>query len=57
MKWTAKAIKNWDVETQTSDGRWIPARPYAVNEPLLTKIKDAWMVLIGKYGALDWEDD
>ena len=38
------------------DGRWLPARPINVNTAL-TRFKLAWGVFIGRYDALDWEDD
>jgi hypothetical protein len=57
MKYKAIDIVNWSCSKQ-SDNRWIPARPlpYYGWWGVKTRIKCAWFVLIGKYDALDWED-
>lgn len=60
----AKVIYNWDIGRKTKSGRYIPARPYS---PLLgiigfiksvkTRFIVACNVFIGKYDALDWQED
>lgn len=53
-KYTAKQIKNWDVQ-QAPD--WKPARPINYRyESIFFRIRLAFGVLTGKYDALDWED-
>lgn len=52
----AKCIKNWDVDV-CDNGMIKPARP--LNSKFITlrqRINSAWLVLIGTYDALDWED-
>ena len=56
--YSAREIKNWEVSTSTKTGNYIPARPepfYGIR--LFHNIKIAWYVLIGKYDALNWEED
>jgi hypothetical protein len=56
--YTAQEIQNWDASTNTKDGNWIPARPLPFyGWRLFHNIKLALAVLIGKYDALDWEED
>lgn len=55
MKYTARQIKNWDVDTERN-GKCVPARPLNHKyESWKSRIKNAFLVLIGKYDALDWE--
>ena len=54
-------IKRWNSDSKVIVGQldvWIPARPtnYRV-DGLWSRLKQAWFVLIGKYDALDWEED
>lgn len=56
--WTASELKEFSVSTMHKSGRWVPSRPipfYGVQ--VLKNIKLAYCVFIGKYDALDWEDD
>jgi len=57
--YTASQIKNWESSTNkiTSNGKdyWLPARPL-VMWTLVYRLKLAYMVFIGKYDALNWED-
>lgn len=55
MKYTAKEIKNWDSNTEIN-GDWVPARPVTIYS-LRERIKLAYLVFIGEYDALDWEED
>jgi hypothetical protein len=51
-------IQQWDCQTETTDGKWIPARPsnyYGLR--LLHRIHVAWQVFLGNYDALDWNID
>lgn len=57
-KYTAKQIKDWDVSCEDSFGKWKPCR--ALNfkyDTYLHRLKYAFGVLVGKYDALDWEDN
>lgn len=56
-KMTAREIRQWDCDVKTEIG-WLPARPvnYKVDS-MLERLKFAWGVLIGKYDALDWEQN
>ena len=55
MKYTARQIKNWDVDAEFN-GKYIPARSMNHTcESWKSRIKNAFLVLIGKYDALDWE--
>jgi hypothetical protein len=56
MKYTAYQIKNWSSSTPDKDGCWKPARPITIYR-LLERIGNAWLVLIGKFDALDWEEE
>lgn len=43
---------------QNSEGYWVPARSENYKfDSLWSRIKGAAMVLIGKYDAVDWEDE
>ena len=53
MKYTAQQIKNWDVSSSVDGKTWILARPETFWS--FKRIKYAWLVLIGKLDALDWE--
>ena len=57
--YTASAIKLWDCARETAtNGSWIPARPVGHNGfSWRWRFKLAFMVLIGKYDALNWQDD
>lgn len=58
QRYTAYNLQGWDTEREGSDGRWRPARPYALMYGMFKeRIKLTWFVLIGKYDALDWEED
>lgn len=54
----ARDIKDWDVQSSADGNKWIPARPMFMNNlhSGIRRSKAAWMVLIGKFDALDWED-
>ena len=58
MKYTARQIKAWDVSRGTNkSNEWYPARSLNhKHESLLSRIKNAWGVLTGKYDALDWQE-
>ena len=57
MLYKAIQIRTWDTD-QHVDGRWIPARSMRLGELRLAKrFKLAYNVFIGKYDAVDWEDD
>lgn len=54
----ARIIKDWNVDRECKNGIWIPARPLGHNiYPLMSRFKTAWRVLIGKYDALNWEEE
>ncbi len=54
--YTASSLRNWDCDTN-KNGRWIPARPLGWQGiRWLHNLKLAFLVLIGKYDVLDWED-
>jgi len=53
MIYKANDLRSWNVDHEIG-GRWLPARPLRFWE--LRRIKAAWRVLIGRYDALDWED-
>jgi len=58
VRWTATWIKDWDVTERCFDGSWKPARPICVGGmAILQRIKLAFLVFIGRYDVLDWEDD
>ena len=42
-----------DCETEFN-GRWVPARPLALSEPFWRRFYLAFMVLVGKYDALEF---
>ncbi|MFA7218971.1 MAG: hypothetical protein WC119_00400 [Synergistaceae bacterium] len=45
------------ITAQTSDGKWILARPYGlIGLYLGRRLKYAWNVFIGKYDVLKWEE-
>jgi hypothetical protein len=58
MKYTARQIKAWDVlRGSNKSDVYYPARSLNHTvEPLMSRIKNAWGVLTGKYDALDWEE-
>jgi hypothetical protein len=45
----ADEFKNWETQTEI-DGKWVLARP--IIGPFISRIKDAWQVLIGKADAV-----
>lgn len=53
MSYSIKELKNHHVDTCNPDDGWISARPLI--EPFICRLKDAWMVLIGRYDAVRWE--
>lgn len=57
-RYTAREIEKWDTFSQGKDYRWRPDRPinYKV-DGFRKRLEYAWKVLIGKYDALDWEED
>jgi hypothetical protein len=55
--YTAHAIKNWSSQAEIKKGVWIPARPMAGSFSFLWRFKLAYSVFIGKYDALNWQDD
>ncbi len=42
--------------TKCVDGSWIPVRPMSIGG-VLKRLKLAWFVFIGRYDALDWEEE
>jgi hypothetical protein len=56
--YTVRQIKKWDIDRNTETGSYIPARvlPY-FGFRLFRNIKLAFYVFIGRYDALDWEDN
>lgn len=58
---SAKELKEWVGDEQPWPGVWRPARPMPFQVPwwsppfLITRIKIAWKVLIGRYDAVNWE--
>jgi len=52
MKYTANAIKNYDVLTKNGLARPVNYRADTISD----RISHAFGVLIGKYDALDWQD-
>ena len=54
--YTANNIKQWDCDIESENG-WIPTRPVGHNLfSILHRIKLSYLVLIGTYDILDWED-
>lgn len=54
MKYTATEIKHWDM-AQGPD--WRPCRPMNhICDSIVTRIRHAFGVLIGRYDALDWQE-
>jgi len=54
--YTANNIKQWDCDIESENG-WIPARPIGHNlYPILYRFYVAWLVLVGEYDALNWEE-
>jgi len=53
----AHAIKNWDSQIEVKKGIWIPARPITGGFSFWWRFKLAYDVFIGKYDALNWQDD
>ena len=52
-----RQIKIWDVSEQRKNGEYFPARPlpfYGCR--LFENLKLAYLVFIGRYDILDWED-
>lgn len=57
MVYTAYELKKWSCDTPDKDNvRWIPARPITYWR-MFERIKMAWFVLVGRFDALDWEDN
>ena len=57
-RYTAKEIVNNDTDVETKHHEWIPARPENYKfDNLMTRLKHAWYVIIGKYDVLDWQDE
>lgn len=55
--YTAAALKNWCDKEAIPGGPWIPARPMPHNAfSWKWRFKLAFMVLIGKYDAVNWQD-
>lgn len=56
--YTAKELKNWDVDTQHPKLGWIPARPCGHSLfSILWRWQVAFLVLIGEYDAIDWQEE
>lgn len=56
VKYSALNINKWDTHTCVN-GKWIPARPVGHNcHGFLHRWKIAYLVLIGRYDAVDWEE-
>lgn len=55
-KFTPAQIKNWNVDTETPSGGWIPARPLN-HTGIITRCRHALGVLTGRYDVLDWEHE
>lgn len=57
-KYKARSIQEWDCDASYDGKRWIPARPVSdFTQPFWYRWKLAFLVLIGKCDAVDWEDD
>lgn len=64
--YTAEQLKNWEVQTchhrKNEDGTttpiWCQTRPINYRfDGLARRLKLTWYVFIGRYDALDWEDN
>ena len=56
MKYTPSQIKKWDTTSNTISKGWLPSRSENHKfESLVSRIKNAWNVLVGKYDVLEWE--
>ena len=53
---TATEIKNWSVQTEIKKGIWIPARPIRCLG-FFRRFKIAYYVFVGRYDALNWQDE
>lgn len=56
-KYTAKELSEWGCARDVGNGVWVPARP--INHEFDSwrfRLKCVWMVLIGKWDVLDWEE-
>ena len=54
MIYTAKEIKHWEADCSVDGKVWLPARPVTLWS--FERVKLAWLVLIGKLDALDWQE-
>ncbi len=54
MVYTPTQLKKWDC-TANINGKWILARPRRCDS-IWYKLKVAYLVFVGKYDALDWEN-
>lgn len=55
MKYTTNQIKQWDT-LDSNTGKLVRSLNHKF-EPILNRIRNSFGVLIGKYDALDWEND
>ena len=55
--YTARTIKKWDCDIEVKDLGYIPARPWVSGGlMILTRVKLAYLVFMGKCDVLDWEE-
>jgi hypothetical protein len=54
--YTPLDLKNWNVDTRLTDGRYVPARPMGHNlYGFVHRWKLAWRVFTGKLDTVDWQ--
>ncbi len=54
----ARDLENWDTHCQKLNGPWLPARPLSLSTlSLFWRFKLAYKVFVGRFDALDWEED
>lgn len=49
-------LKNWDIDKQTINGKWVPARPFG-SVSIFVRLKAALYVLLGKADIVLWDED
>lgn len=56
--YTPEMIKDYDMSSPNSKGRWVPVRPMSYSSwrpsDLFRRIARAWGVFTGKYDVLKW---
>lgn len=56
MKFKSKNIPELITTERLMNGKWIPVRPINYKyESVWNRIKNSFMVLIGKYDVIEWE--